>query len=162
MNPQAIMKAGKEELEALVHAPTGENLELFFNRRTRDYKYTQVPWNSGMTVGICHGLHAALKPRDAYHLLPAAAKILLKQTQPIKVEQALDMVSDVVYASRNPVNFQSHFEDLGIPADLLYPSRAMEIPIAFELLFDDIETKLVSTNIGIGGWNRLKKLFAIV
>jgi len=130
MNP---LEHGKEELLELSQNPNRVNLEAFFRKRTSAWDYPVIDLGPA-TVGICNGLIAALKPHEAFSLLSDAGHMLLEETDPYRIEQALDMVSDLVTAS-----------------------ETSEIPTEFERLFTQIETKVKLTSSGSGVWNYVKK-----
>jgi hypothetical protein len=95
MNP---LEFGKQELHDLSVNPSAANLERFFLKRTSVWDYAMFDLGP-CTLGICDGLVSALKPFQAFELLPAAAQILIRETDHNKIEQALDMVSDLVTAA---------------------------------------------------------------
>lgn len=125
MNP---LEFGKQELHDLSVNPSAANLERFFLKRISVWDYAMFDLGP-CTLGICDGLVSALKPYQAFELLPAAAQILLRETDHNKIEQALDMVSDLVTAA-----------------------GTTEIPLQFKELFDQIESKASQTTSGKRVW----------
>jgi len=130
MNP---LEHGKEELLELSNNPNRNNLEKFFLKRTSVWDYPVIDFGPA-TVGICNGLIAALKPHDAFYLLSDAGQMLLLETDPYKIEQALDMLSELVTAS-----------------------NTSELPPELETIFSQIESKVKLTHSGEGVWNYIKK-----
>ena len=133
MNP---LESGVKELKDLSANPTGDNLLAFFRARTKGWDYPVVDIGVA-TVGICNGLVAAIEPKDALTLLPDTAKFLLTLNEPSRIDQALDMLSDLVTAS-----------ETNVP------------PIGFELLMDDLEKKIVQANVGLGVWKYINRQYA--
>lgn len=129
MNP---LEHGIEELKELSTNPSRENLERFFLKRTSVWDYPVIDIGVA-SVGICNGLVAALKPHEAFSLLPYAGQLLLRESDPYKIEQALDMVSDLVTAA-----------------------NTSEIPAEFGNLFREIEEKVEVTHSGKSVWNYVK------
>ena len=130
MNP---LETGIEELNELSKKPSAELLEKFFLKRTAAWAYPVIDIGCA-SVGVCNGLVSALKPESAFNLLVDSAKILIKQKDSNKVEQALDMLSDLVTAS-----------------------ETTEMPLGFELLIEDIELKIKDTKSSLGVWNYVKR-----
>lgn len=130
--PNYPLTLGKNELEALSHQPTENNLEKFFLKRTANWPSARVD-HGLITVGICDGLGQVLSREQARDLLVPAVKILLRQQDANGVEQALDMLSN-----------------------LMQRTQYKDIDFQLITLFDPIEEKIANTHSRSGVWEYIQ------